>query len=85
MVIVAKKTNIKLKPTNYAAHTLRQGGCTDMTRHGVPSWRIHVTRRWSSKEWKKIYIKIDWRDMAKLSGFTVSSLLHQTKSQALEN
>ena len=43
--------DIKLDPSNYTSHTLRQGGCTDMARHGVPSWRMEVTGRWSSKKW----------------------------------
>ena len=81
MKIVARKMNVKLDPSNYTAHTLRQGGCTDMARHGVPSWRIQMTGRWSSKKWKKIYINTDWRDIAKLSGLSVSTLLDQIGSQ----
>ena len=52
---------------------------------GVPSWRIQMIGMWSSTNWKKIYINADWRDIAKLSGFTVSALLNQMKSQPLEN
>ena len=47
MLIVARKRNIKLNPTHYSAHRLRQGGCTDMARRNTPSWRIEMTRRWS--------------------------------------
>ena len=85
MAIVATKMNVKLDPSNYTAHTLRQGGCTDMARHGVPSWRIQMTGRWSSKKWKKIYINTDWRDIAKLSGFSVSNLLDQIKTKTVED
>ena len=85
IAIVARKMDIKLDPSNYTAHTLRQGGCTDMARHGVPSWRIEMTGRWSSKKWKKTYINTDWRDIAKISGFSVSTLLDQIKSQPVDN
>ena len=85
MAIVARKRNIKLDASNYAAHTLRKEGCTDMARHGVSSWRIEMIRRWSSKKWKKIYINADWRGTAKLSGFSVSTLLDQIKSQPVED
>ena len=85
MAIVARKVYIKLDPSNYATHTLRQGGCTDMARHGVPSWRMEMTWRWSSKKLKKTYINADWRDIAKLSGFSVSTLLDLIKSQPVED
>ena len=85
MAIVARKMNIKLDPSNYTAHTLRQGGCTDMARHGIPSWRIEMTGRWSSKKWKTTYINTDWRDIAKISGFSVTELLDQIKSQPVDN
>ena len=49
MAIVARKIKIKLNHFNYLAHSLRQGGCTDMVKHNVPSCRIEMTRRWSSK------------------------------------
>ena len=45
MPIVARKTDIKLHPSNYTAHTLRQGGCIDMARQGVLSWHNEMTGR----------------------------------------
>ena len=42
--------DVKLDPSNYTAHALRQGGRTDMARHGVPSWHIEMTGRWLSKK-----------------------------------
>ena len=56
-----------------------------MARHGVPSWRTEMTGSWSSNKWKYMYINADWRDIAKLSGFSVSTLLDQTKSQPAED
>ena len=85
MTIVAKNMNVKMAPTNNTAHTIRQGSCTDMARHGVPSWRIQIemTGRCASKGWKKMCFNTVWRDVAKLSGFTISSSLDQMKSQPL--
>ena len=65
-------------------YTLRQGGCTDVARHGVPSRGIEMTGRWSSKKEKKIYITADLRDLTKLTGFPVSALLEQIKSQPVD-
>ena len=45
--------DIKSDPFNYTAHALRQRGCTDKARYGVPSWRIEMTGRWSSKNERK--------------------------------
>ena len=78
--LLGKKLRIKIDPSKYTPHTLRQGGCTDMARHGVPSWRIEMTGRWRSKMWRKTYINTDWRDMAKLSNHTVTELLDMIKS-----
>ena len=33
---VARRLNVRLDPSRYAAHTLRQGRCTDMARHDAP-------------------------------------------------
>ena len=58
MAIVARKMNIKLDPSNYTANTLRQEGCTDMARHGVASWRIEMTGRWSENVRKYVLMQI---------------------------
>ena len=50
MAFVAKKKDVKLDPSNFAAYTLRQGECTDMATHGVPSWRIEMTERCINKK-----------------------------------
>ena len=80
IVTLTKKLKVKLDPRKYTPHTLRQGGCTGMARHGVPSWRIEMTGRWRSKMWRKTYINTDWRDMAKLSNQTVTELLDKIKT-----
>ena len=71
--IVARTVDVKLNSSKYTAHTSKQEGCTDMARRGVPSWRIEMTGRGSSKKQQKIHIEIDWRDVAKLGGFSVST------------
>ena len=81
IVIVAKKLKIKLDPSKYTPHALRQGGCTDMARHGFPAWRIEMAGRWESKRWRKIYINTDWRDIATLSGRAVTELLDEITSR----
>ena len=83
IVIVAKKLNIKLDASKYPAHSLRQGKCTDMARHGYPSWRIERAGRWQSKMWKKTYINTDWRDIAKISGLSVTELLDNIKTNPI--
>ena len=85
IAIVSKKMKIKLDPSKYPAHSLRQGGCTDMARHNVPSWRIEMTGRWRSKMWKTTYINTDWRDISKLSGIPVTTLLDQIISQPVDD
>ena len=85
MAIVARKMDRKLDPFNFAAHTLRQRGYIDMERQGVSSWCIEMTGRWSSKKCKVIYISADWKDIAKLGGFSVSTLLDQIKSQLTDD
>ena len=85
IAIVAKKMDIKLDPSIYTAHTLKQAEFIDMASQGVPSWRIQMIERWSSNKWKKMYINADWRDTAKLSCFSVSTLMDQMKSQSMEN
>ena len=46
--IVAKKLNIKLDPSKYPAHSLRQSKCTDIARHNYPSRQIETAERWQS-------------------------------------
>ena len=80
ILIISKKIRAKLYPSKYTPHALRQGGCTDMARHGFPAWRIEMAGRWESKRWRKIYINTDWRDIATLSGRLVTDLLNDIKS-----
>ena len=56
-----RRMNIKLDPSNGAAHALKQRGCTDMARLVVSSRRNEMTLRWSTKKWKKTYINIERR------------------------
>ena len=79
-----RRLNLNMDPKKYTPHALRQGGCTDLARHGVPSWRIEMKGRWRSKMWRHTYINTDWRDMAKLAGCTVSDLLKKIKTQPYE-
>ena len=85
IAIVAKKRNIKMDPSKYPPHSLRQGGCTDMARHNIPSWRIEMKGRWRSKMWKTTYINTDWRDIATLSGIPVTTLFENITSQPVDN
>ena len=76
---------IKMDPSKYPAHSLRQGGCTHMARHNVSYWRIEMTGRWRSKMRKTTYINTDWRDISKLSGIPVTTLLDRIISQPVED
>ena len=69
-----KRMNLKMNPAHYTAHTLRTGGCTDMARKGYPGWMIESQGRWSTNMWKDTYINMDWKDMARLRGCTVTEL-----------
>ena len=80
MDIVAKKMKLKLNPSNYPAHSMRQGRCTDIARHNFPAWRIERSGRWQSDIWKKTYINTDWRDISKISGRSVKNLLDNIKA-----
>ena len=77
--------NVKLDASNYTAQMLRQGACTGMARPGAPSWRIETTERWSSKKWKKTSFSTDQRDIAKLTGFSVLTLLEQIETQPADD
>ena len=63
-----------MNPEHYTPHCLRLGGCTDWARRGEPSWRIEMQGRWSSQIWRDTYINLDWKDMARIKGCTVSDL-----------
>ena len=76
--------SLNMNPAHYTPHTLRLGGCTDWARRGEPSWRIEMQGRWSSKIWRYTYINMDWKDMARLKGCTVSELLKEIKHQPYE-
>ena len=58
----------------------------------APTWQDVVLhhgalkkQEWSSKKWKKIHVNTDWRKIAKLSGFSVSTLLDQNESQPVDD
>ena len=78
--ILNKKLSLNMDPKKYTPHCLRQGGCTDLARYGVPAWRIEMKGRWRSKMWRHTYINTDWRDMANWQ-CTVSELLNKLKTK----
>ena len=82
--VLNKKLNLNMDPNKYTPHSLRQGGCTDLARYGVPSWRIEMKGRWRSKMWRHTYINTDWRDMALLANCTVTELLNKIVFQPYE-
>ena len=82
--VLNRKLKLEMDPKKYTPHSLRQGGCTDLARYGVPSWRIEMKGRWRSKMWRHTYINTDWRDMARLAKCTVSDLLDRIKTQPYE-
>ena len=65
---------VALCEKEYTPHSLRVGGCTDLARQGMQGYLIEQRGRWSSKVWKTTYINLDWRDIAKITGKSVSAL-----------
>ena len=71
---IADKQNISLDTAYYSPHCLRTGGCTDLSRAGTPAHLVSRFGRWNSDCWKQIYINLDFFDLARLRGETVSDL-----------
>ena len=62
--IVSTTTGIKLNPKYYTPHSLRHGGCTDLSRLGAASYKVSIFGRWNSDCWKQMYVNIDFFDIA---------------------
>ena len=71
---VSKKTRISLDKAYYSPHCLRIGGCTDLSREGTAAHLVSRFGRWASDCWKQIYINLDFFDLARLRGETISDL-----------
>ena len=71
---VSSKVKVDIDSSFYSPHCLRIGGCTDLTRDGVASWKISRLGRWTSDCWKNIYVNLDFYDIARLRGETVSEI-----------
>ena len=74
---VSKRTGVTLSPRYYTPHSLRVGGCTDLSRLGAASYKVSIFGRWTSDCWKQIYVNIDFIDLARLRGTTVAVLRNQ--------
>ena len=72
--MVSEKIDVKLNPKYYTPHSLRVGGCTDLSREGATSYKVSRFGRWSSDCWKHIYVNIDFIDLARLRNETVEEL-----------
>ena len=72
--IVSQATGVALDPKYYTPHSLRHGGCTDLSRLGTASYKVSIFGRWNSDCWKQIYINIDFFDIARLRNTTVDAL-----------
>ena len=71
--LVGKAFNIKLNPKYYTPHSLQVGGCTDLSRAGATSCKVSTFGRWISDFWKQIYVNIDFLDLARPHGTTVTA------------
>ena len=74
IVLVSQNTGIKLNPKYYTPHSLRVGGCTDLSRAGAVPYKVSIFGRWTSDCWKQIYVNIDFFDIARLRNTTVDEL-----------
>ena len=74
ILLVSQKIRIKLNPKYYTPHSLRVGGCTDLSRIGAALYKVSIFGRWTSDCWKQIYINIDFFDIARLRNTTVDEL-----------
>ena len=59
-----------LNPKHYALHSLRIGRASDFARAGVARWIIAKWGRWSSDCWEKAYARLDFLDIARITGTT---------------
>ena len=71
---INNKYKLKFDAKEYTPHSLRVGGCTDLSRLQKPGYYIEQSGRWSSKTWKTTYINLDWRDISTLSGVPINQL-----------
>ena len=72
--LISTASGIRLNPKYYTPHSLRHGGCTDLSRLGAASYKVSIFGRWSSDCWKQIYVNIDFFDIARLRHTTVDAL-----------
>lgn len=74
---LSKIRKVKLEPSEYTPHSLRVGATTDRGREGWDSLRIEKFGRWRTLEWRQVYVKLDFIDLAKLRKETVGEILDQ--------
>ena len=70
----SKATNVTLSPHHYTPHALRTEGATDLARLSPNMLFIQQFGRRKSEEWKRTYIELDFQDLAKLRGETITTL-----------
>ena len=79
IIKMSEATKVPLSPFFYTPHSLRTGGTTDLARLGRNALFIQQFGRWQSDEWKKVYIQLDFRDLAALRGETISFIRNSMK------
>ena len=72
IIKMAAATKVPLCPHEYTPHALRTGGATDLARMGKNTLFIQQFGRWRSDEWKKVYIALDFTDLAILRNETIT-------------
>lgn len=75
--IISRASGISLESKYYTPHSLRHGGCTDLSRAGAASYKVSIFGRWTSDCWKQIYVNIDFFDIARLRDTTVDAMRSQ--------
>lgn len=65
---------LDLDPADYSAHCLRSGRATDLARGKIPAYLIKKFCRWLSDCWEEHYLKLDFSDLAKVTGVSLEKL-----------
>ena len=69
----AAVAELGLKPIEYSLHPLRIGRASDLARTKVARWYIAKWGRWTSDCWEKIYARLNFKDMAKITNTSMNS------------
>ncbi len=65
-------TKLSLNKKEYSLHSLRIGRASDFARAGVARWVIAKWGRWTSDCWEKVYARLNFLDIARITGTTLN-------------